>query len=59
MSGEIFIVGGDLIAKHVDWELRLTTTKDRELRKPLRETKCNFCSTPSYFPPDSNKNSTC
>lgn len=58
LSGERFIVGGDLNAKHVDWGSRLTTTKGSELRQALRGTGCSFHSTgkPTYWPTDSNKN---
>lgn len=55
--GNMFILGGDFNAKHLDWGSRVTLTRGRELRQAIRELGCNFHSTgnPTYWPTDTNK----
>lgn len=40
--GEKIIIGNDFGTKHVDWSLRLTTTKGRLLEKAVCKNGCNI-----------------
>lgn len=55
--GNIFIAGGDYIAKHTHWGSRLITQKGRALLKAINTINAGTISTrkPTYWATDPNK----
>lgn len=43
--GNRLVIGGDYNVKHTEWELKLITTKGRELVNTCKQLNCNMIST--------------